>query len=123
MNSVCGCGDDCRFEFLVFAGFSALLHQLGDDTGPSSLMAGSHSSTRVAVEVFVKQDQVAPMWVGLEPFEIPEHRSAATLVLEEDVRHAARQFSSYVPKGHHLSRSSRKLNFEVVAKVVMKLLQ
>jgi hypothetical protein len=52
-------------------------------------MAGAYTGPGVAVEVLVKKDQVTPMWVRLEFFEVPEHRSAAALILEENVRHAA----------------------------------
>src|SRR6266571_855383 len=86
-------------------------------------MAGSYSGAGIAVEIFVKQNQVTPVWVGLELFEITEHRSAPSLILEKYVRHATRQFSRYFPQGHHLSRSGWELDFEVVAQVVMKLLK
>src|SRR5947209_19615207 len=86
-------------------------------------MAGPNSSSRVTVEVLVKENQIAPMWVGLELFEISEHRPATSLVLEKYACHPARQFARYLPQGHHLSRSSRELDFEVVADVVVKFLQ
>src|SRR5271165_1189189 len=97
LPSVC---DDLRNRgFGVFAlpGFPTLLHQLGDHASPSRLVTGSDSCSRVAVEVLVKQDQIPPVWVGLEFFQIPEYRSMAFLVLEEDIRHAARQFSRHLP--------------------------
>src|SRR5207302_5964994 len=81
------------------------------------------SSSRVTMEVLVKQDQVTPVWVGLELFEISEHRPATSLILEKYACHPARQFARYLPQVHHLSRSSRELDFEVVAEVVVKLLQ
>src|SRR5437667_12491578 len=85
-------------------------------------MAGPNSSSRVTVEVLVKENQIAPMWVGLELFEISEHRPATSLVLEKYACHPARQFARYLPQGHHLSRSSRELDLEVVAEVVVKVL-
>src|SRR5437660_6178823 len=63
------------------------------------------------------------MWVGLELFEISEHRPATSLILKKYACHPARQFARYLPQVHHLSRSSRELDFEVVAEVVVKLLQ
>src|SRR2546427_3856314 len=63
------------------------------------------------------------MWVGLELFEISEHRPATSLILKKYACHPARQFAGYLPQGHHLSRSSRELDFEVVAEVVVKFLQ
>src|SRR5262249_29423536 len=91
MNSVGYC--DCWFGFRscarTFAGLSALLHQLGDDAGPSGLMAGSYPSTGIPVEVFVKQDEVTPLRICLELFEIREYRPAALVVLKKDTGHAA----------------------------------
>src|SRR5207245_9790877 len=86
-------------------------------------MAGPNSSSRVTVEVLVKQDQIAPMWVGLELFEISEHRPATSLILKKYACHPARQFARYLPQVHHLSRSSRELDFEVVAAIVVNLMQ
>src|SRR5690348_13233854 len=86
-------------------------------------MAGSYPSSRVTVEVFVEEDEVPPMWVGLKLFEIPENGPAALLVLQEDARHPARQLSRHLPQSHHLSRPGWKLDLEVVAQIVMKLLQ
>src|ERR1700746_3659520 len=86
-------------------------------------MAGANSSPRVAVEIFVKQDKVAPVWVGLELFEISKHWSAASFISEKYVRYATRQLARYFPEGHHLSRSGWELNLEVIAEIVMELLQ
>jgi len=86
-------------------------------------MTSAYSGSRVTVEVLVEEDQVTPVWVGLKFFEIPEDRSAALAILKKYTRHAARQFSRHFPQGHHLSRSGWELNFEVVAQVVMKLLE
>jgi len=122
MNSVCGYFGNRRFGFLAVSGLSALLHQLGDHTGPSGLMAGSYSGTRVAVEIFVKQHQVTPVWVRLEFLQIPKYRSAPPLILEKYVRHTTRQFSRHFLEGHHISRPSWEFNFEAVAEIVMKLL-
>ena len=61
-------------------------------------MAGAHAGAGVAVEIFVKEDQVTPVGVSLELFEIPEYRSAAILILEENIGHAARQFSRDFPQ-------------------------
>src|SRR5208282_3493640 len=113
MNSVGSDRCSRRFSLLAFAGLSALLHQLRDYAGPSGLVACSNSGSRIAVEVLMKQNQVAPVRIGLELFEIAEHRPAAFFIAKKNVRHAARQFSRHSPQGHHLSRSGWKLNLEV----------
>jgi hypothetical protein len=78
-------------------------------------MARPYSGSRVTMELLVKEDQVTPVWVGLKLSEIPKHRPVTSLILKEYVRHTARQFSRYLPQGHHLSRSGWELDFEVVA--------
>src|SRR5271169_4441015 len=123
MNSVGSYRGSRRFSLIAFAGLSALLHQLRDHAGPSGLVARSNSGSRIAVEVLMKQNQVAPVRIGLELFEITEHRPAAIFIAKKNVRHPARKFSRYLPQGHHLSRSGGELNLKVVAKVVMKLLE
>src|SRR5271165_1217330 len=123
MNSIGSYGGGCRFSLLTLAGLSALLHQLRDYAGPSGLVAGSNSGSRIAVEVLMEQNQIAPVRIGLELFEIAEHRPAAFFIAKKNVRHAARQFSRHFPQGHCLSRSGGELNLKVVAQVVMKLLE
>src|SRR5205807_4921942 len=59
----------------------------------------------------------------LKLLQIAEHGATSPRVLQEYACHAARQFARYLPQVHHLSRSSRELDFEVVAEVVVKLLQ
>jgi len=77
-------------SFLTFAEFAALLHQLGDNTRPSGLMTGAHAGTGVAVEVLVKENQVASMRVRLELLQVAEYRSVALLVTKKNVCHPAR---------------------------------
>src|SRR5438094_6106572 len=63
------------------------------------------------------------MWVCLKLLQIAEHGATSPRVLQEYACHAARQFARYLPQVHHLSRSSRELDLEVVAEVVVKFLQ
>src|SRR5712691_6760904 len=86
-------------------------------------MAGPDSGPGITVEVFVKEHQIAPMWVRLKLLQFSEHRPAALLILKEYARHTARQFSRHFPQGHHLSRPGRELDLELVPEVVMELLE
>src|SRR5579862_2959776 len=86
-------------------------------------MTGAHSGTGVAMEVLVKQNQVAPMGVGLKLLQVAEYRSVAIFVTKKDVCHPARQFPRHVPQRLHVSRSSRELDFEIVTQIVVELLQ
>src|ERR1700733_9074423 len=42
------------------------IQEWGNQSGPSRLMAGPKARAIVTVEILVKQDQVAPVWVVLE---------------------------------------------------------
>src|ERR1017187_9278790 len=86
-------------------------------------MAGAHSGTGIAVEVFVKQKQVAPMRVRLELVQVAKYRPEALFVTKKDVCHAPRQLTRHVPQRLHISRSSREFDFEIVTEIVVELLQ
>src|SRR5271166_6583438 len=86
-------------------------------------MACSYPRSRIAVEVFVEQNQIPPVRIGLEFLKTSEHRPAALFIAQKDVGHAARQFSRYIPQGQHGSRSRWKFDLEVVAEIVVKFLQ
>ena len=63
-----------------------LLDQFCNQSRPSSLVAGADAGTVVAVEVFVKQDQVAPVRIVLEFFRAAENRSSLIRIAQEDAR-------------------------------------
>ena len=48
-----------------------LLDEFGNQSGPAGLMTRADPGAVVAVEVFVEQDQITPVWVGLEFFVPP----------------------------------------------------
>jgi hypothetical protein len=85
-------------------------------------MTSAHARTRVAVEILVKENQVAPMRVRLELLYVAEYRPAAVFVTKKDAYHATRQFTRYVPQRLHVSRSSRELDFEIVTEIVVEFL-
>src|SRR3982750_4095429 len=60
------------------------MHRARDDSRPSGLMAGAEPRAVVAVEVFVEQQQVAPVRVLLELCRRAVDRPAAIRVLGED---------------------------------------
>jgi len=85
-------------------------------------MAGADSLAGVAVEVFVEGDGVALVRIGLELFDVAEDGAAFVGAAQEDAREAAGDFGGDFPKVHHLARAGRAFYFEVVAVVVMELL-
>src|SRR5437016_4958774 len=86
-------------------------------------MAGADSLAGVAVEVFVKGDVDAPVWIGLELFSVAEDGALAVGAAQEDAGEAAGDFCGDFPKVHHLARAGWAFYFEVVAVVVMELLE
>ena len=76
---------------------AALLHELGNDAGPAGLVIGANPGARISIEVLVKENEIAPMRIGLEFLEIGEYRSAAFFVPEKGRRQAPRQFPGDIP--------------------------
>ena len=118
------CGDCgiCGVMFLSFARLAALLHQFGDNAGPSRLMASADSGARVSVKVFVEQDQIAPVRISLEFFEIAEDRPAAFIVSKKYIRHSTGQFTGYIPQSQHFSRPGWEFHCEAISEVMVELL-
>lgn len=67
---------DCHLIVLL----STLLQQFGHQGRPSGLMAGAQSRAVVAVEIFVKRDVIAEMWIGLELLSPAEDRTPPVFV-------------------------------------------
>ena len=86
-------------------------------------MAGADSLAGVAVEVFVKGDVVAPVRIGLEFFKVAEDGASSVGAAQEDAREAAGEFRRNFPEVHHLARARWAFYFEVVAVVIMELLE
>src|SRR4029077_7762915 len=76
-----------------------------------------------AVEVFVEKDQIAPVGIGLKLLHTPKHGTAAVVALQEYAGHAARRFSRPLPQSEHPPRPGGALYLEILAQVVMELLQ
>src|SRR5215813_12259378 len=86
-------------------------------------MARANASTGIAMEVLVKKDETVPVGIVLELRSFSIHRPLALLVAHENLRQPTRKLCRDLPEGHHVPRARWKLNFEVVAQVVVKSLQ
>ncbi len=100
-----------------------MLEEFGDEAGPAGLMAGAQSGAVVAVEVFVKQNQVAPVRIVLKNFRSTGDGAAAVPISQKDMDQAARNLRSDLPEVGFAIRMRRTFHFEVFAIVVMKLLE
>ena len=59
------------------------VHDNSDRAGPPCLVAGAETCPIVAVEIFVEQDQVAPVRIFLELLRASVHRPPAVRVAKE----------------------------------------
>src|SRR4051812_2290210 len=76
------------------------MHRARDDSRPSGLMAGAEPGAVVAVEVFVKQQQVAPVRVLLELCRRAVDRPAAIRVPREDAGQPSRNLLGNLIQRH-----------------------
>src|SRR5271165_1830706 len=56
------------------------LNDFSDQAGPSGLMGSANSSTTLPVEILMKVNVFAKMWVALEPIVLAEDRASALLI-------------------------------------------
>src|SRR5207244_13175639 len=102
--------------------FPALLEQLRHAPRPAGLVAGPDPGAVVTVEVFVEEDQVAPVRIALEALGPAIHGAAPVLVTEEDAGEAPRNLRGHRPQIEHRARAGRKRDLERVAVAVVELL-
>src|SRR5262245_1862256 len=102
---------------------TALLEELGDQSGPAGLMARAETGAVVAVEIFVERDEVPPLRVGLELGDAAVDRPAAIRPAEEDARQPSREIRRDVPQGRTRTRSGRVLDLKVGTVEVVELLK
>ena len=57
---------------------------LGDQSGPAGLVAGAAASGGVAMKIFMKGNQIAPVGIIVEEFAVAEHCSSAFRIKQED---------------------------------------
>src|SRR5207344_2522717 len=94
-------GESEEAAFALFQKFRGIEHSVHlyhprDEARPAGLVTRTESRAIVAMEVFVEQDVVAPMRVGLELFRPAEHRSPTLLIAQEDAGKAARDLLAHL---------------------------
>ncbi len=77
-------------------------------------MAGSDAGSVVAVKVFMKGNEIAPVGIGLKLLRAAENRLAAVAAAEKDARESLRDFTSDFPKVLHPPRSGRTFDLVTV---------
>ena len=65
-------------------------------------MAGAQPGAVVAVEVFVEQDVIAPVGIGLELLRAAVDRTPAMLIAQEDPGEPVGDLLAHLEEVHHL---------------------
>src|SRR5262249_25550227 len=86
--------------------------ELHGERGPSGLMTSAAAATGFAVEIFVKQNEIAPVWIIRVLRGITMTWARSFLVRQKDASQSARKFTRDLLQRHHVSRARRALNFE-----------
>ena len=105
------------------ARISTLLQQLGHQGRPAGLMAGAEALAGVAVEIFVEKNEIAPVGVGGKLGHAAVDRAVSMFVPQENSGEAPRDFGGNFGKREPVAGTRRELDFEIVAEVMMELLQ
>ena len=74
-----------------------LLQELRDQSRPAGLMARTYTCAVVSVEVFIKQEEIAPMRIVLELLCPAIDRATTVGIFEEEPREAAGKFPATSP--------------------------
>src|SRR6266851_2044994 len=103
--------------------FTALLDQFGYQPSPARLVTRANSGAIVSMKIFMEQDQVLPVRIVIENLGATRHRPAAILAAQKDTDEPARNLSGHLPQICFLAGTGGALHFEILAIVMVKLLQ
>src|SRR5262249_28462322 len=90
-----------ELQYLLLRRGREEVHGPGDDPRPPRLMARAKPGSVVAVEVFVEQHEVPPVWVLLKLPRPSVYRPPPALVLQEDAGQPVRNLF-----GHFVQRQA-----------------
>src|SRR5271155_704745 len=78
-------------------------------------MAGPQSCAVISVEVFIEQQEILPMRIGLEFLRSSVHRPPARGISQKDPGQSIGNFPGYLEQVHQVARTGGTLNLEAVA--------
>src|SRR5436190_4208298 len=78
------------------------LDEFRDEPRPAGLVAGAQPGAVVAMEVFVEEDVIAPMGIGLELLRAAVDGSPPVLIAEKGFGQAIRELLAHLEEVHHL---------------------
>ena len=102
---------------------AALLEQLGHETRPAGLVGCAYAAAAIAVEVLIEKQVIAEVPVALHPRVMRVYSARAVLTEQKDLRQSGRQFVCHVIQTDESTGARRTLDTELIAVVVMELLQ
>src|SRR5215470_2938916 len=91
------------------------LDQPGHEARPARLVTGAEAGALVTVEVFIEQEQIAPVRIGLEFSGAPVYGTSALLVTQERTHETLGDLARDLEEGHELAGAGRTLHRELVA--------
>src|SRR6266568_1023864 len=102
----------CQYILVMFRN---LLQEIRHQARPTCLVTGPNPCTVIAVEVFVEQQQIAPVRIVLEFLYTTMNWPATGFIPQENVGQAAGKFRCYFIQREQLARACRKLHFQLVS--------
>src|SRR5262245_25130407 len=88
-----------------------LLNEFRYHSGPTGLVTGAKACPGVAMEVLIKQDQVAPMRIGLEFFAVSMDGTATGGIFEKQLDEPMGEVGRHLPEIGLAAGSRRKGQF------------
>ena len=103
--------------------FSVLLNQFGDQRGPTGLMAGADAGAVIAMEIFVKGHEIAPVRVVLKFLGAAENRPASVSSRRKIFVSRCEISPAVSQRFDHSAGAGGTLDFVLIAVEKMKFLQ
>src|SRR5262245_16523533 len=93
------------------------MHDAGDSASPSRLVTRAQPCAIVTMKIFVKQDVIAPMRIGLELLGSAIDWAPAIRIFQKDICKPPADLLSYLVERHQSPGPCRALNLKGVAEV------
>src|SRR5215469_4386524 len=76
--------------------FTTMLEQIRDQARPACLMACADTCAIVSMEIFIEQDQIAPVWIALKFLDSTMDSTTPLIIAQENPHQAQGYFVSYL---------------------------
>jgi hypothetical protein len=70
--------------------FALSLQQIGDEPGPTRLMAGAQPRAVVAMKILVEMEVIAPLWIALNFHPLAKDRPLSSVTAQENTHEPTR---------------------------------